>query len=202
MRQPADPDGRQPCSGLHRCIGADAGTLREAWPTRAMARRAVVEYIGWYNGARLPALSATAGPPIGGTGQDRERSLTESWRCTTSRMRSRLRLRSLYRSTYQPTTHRSPQLEQARAAADAMRRLCPGRAGGARGCTVRSRARSTARRGRKSGGCLGASGGPACVHARSLRGDAVDLLRARDTSRLTSRRRRGTGTAARRHAQS
>jgi transposase InsO family protein len=23
------------------------------WPTRAMARRAVVEYIGWYNGARL-----------------------------------------------------------------------------------------------------------------------------------------------------
>jgi transposase InsO family protein len=26
---------------------------RQAWPTRAMARRAVVEYIGWYNGTRL-----------------------------------------------------------------------------------------------------------------------------------------------------
>ncbi len=25
----------------------------QAWPTRAMARRAVVEYIGWYNGTRL-----------------------------------------------------------------------------------------------------------------------------------------------------
>jgi transposase InsO family protein len=25
----------------------------QTWPTRAMARRAVVEYIGWYNGARL-----------------------------------------------------------------------------------------------------------------------------------------------------
>jgi transposase InsO family protein len=26
---------------------------RQAWPTRAMARRAVVEYIAWYNGTRL-----------------------------------------------------------------------------------------------------------------------------------------------------
>jgi transposase InsO family protein len=26
---------------------------REAWPTKAAARRAVVEYIGWYNGIRL-----------------------------------------------------------------------------------------------------------------------------------------------------
>jgi transposase InsO family protein len=26
---------------------------QQAWPTRAMARRAVVEYIGWYNGTRL-----------------------------------------------------------------------------------------------------------------------------------------------------
>jgi transposase InsO family protein len=25
----------------------------QTWPTRAIARRAVVEYIGWYNGARL-----------------------------------------------------------------------------------------------------------------------------------------------------
>ena len=25
----------------------------QAWPTRAMARRAAVEYIGWYNGTRL-----------------------------------------------------------------------------------------------------------------------------------------------------
>lgn len=25
----------------------------QAWPTRAMARRAIVEYIGWYNGTRL-----------------------------------------------------------------------------------------------------------------------------------------------------
>jgi len=25
----------------------------QAWPTRTMARRAVVEYIAWYNGTRL-----------------------------------------------------------------------------------------------------------------------------------------------------
>jgi putative transposase len=25
----------------------------QPWPTRAMARRAIVEYIGWYNGTRL-----------------------------------------------------------------------------------------------------------------------------------------------------
>jgi len=25
----------------------------QAWPTRAMARRSVVEYIAWYNGTRL-----------------------------------------------------------------------------------------------------------------------------------------------------
>ena len=25
----------------------------QAWPTRASARRAIVEYIGWYNGTRL-----------------------------------------------------------------------------------------------------------------------------------------------------
>jgi len=25
----------------------------QAWPTRAAARRAIVEYIGWYNGTRL-----------------------------------------------------------------------------------------------------------------------------------------------------
>lgn len=25
----------------------------QAWPTRAMARRAIVEYIAWYNGTRL-----------------------------------------------------------------------------------------------------------------------------------------------------
>jgi putative transposase len=25
----------------------------QAWPTRAMARRAIVDYIAWYNGARL-----------------------------------------------------------------------------------------------------------------------------------------------------
>lgn len=24
----------------------------QAWPTRAMARRAVIEYIAWYNGSR------------------------------------------------------------------------------------------------------------------------------------------------------
>jgi putative transposase len=27
----------------------------QAWPTRAMARRAIVEYIAWYNGTRLPS---------------------------------------------------------------------------------------------------------------------------------------------------
>lgn len=25
----------------------------QAWPTRAMARRAVIDYIAWYNGTRL-----------------------------------------------------------------------------------------------------------------------------------------------------
>jgi len=25
----------------------------QAWPTKAMARRAIVEYIAWYNGTRL-----------------------------------------------------------------------------------------------------------------------------------------------------
>ncbi len=27
--------------------------VTQAWPTRAMARRAIVEYIAWYNGTRL-----------------------------------------------------------------------------------------------------------------------------------------------------
>jgi transposase InsO family protein len=29
------------------------GLNEQPWPTRAAARRATVEYIGWYNGARL-----------------------------------------------------------------------------------------------------------------------------------------------------
>ena len=65
---------------------------------------------------------------------------------------------------------RSAQLEQAGAAADAMRRLRPGRPCGAGGCTVRSRARSAARRGRMPGGRLGASGRTrSCIRAMASR---------------------------------
>jgi len=35
----------------------------QAWPDRAMARRAIVEYIAWYNGIRLQAPWATAALP-------------------------------------------------------------------------------------------------------------------------------------------
>jgi putative transposase len=41
---------------FHRIVFASIkGELldRQAWPTRAMARRAIVEYIAWYNGTRL-----------------------------------------------------------------------------------------------------------------------------------------------------
>jgi transposase InsO family protein len=34
----------------------------EAWPTRASARRAVVEYIGWYNGTRLHSTLSYRSP--------------------------------------------------------------------------------------------------------------------------------------------
>jgi hypothetical protein len=34
----------------------------QAWPTRAMARRAVVEYIGWYNGTRLHSTLGYTSP--------------------------------------------------------------------------------------------------------------------------------------------
>jgi hypothetical protein len=44
----------------------------QTWPTRAMARRAVVEYIGWYTGCT--ALSATAAPP---NTRNRTRSRTQ-----------------------------------------------------------------------------------------------------------------------------
>jgi transposase InsO family protein len=51
----------------------------QAWPTRAMARRAIVEYLAWYNGtpaaqhARLQDTRRTRR-----TGQDQEGGLTES----------------------------------------------------------------------------------------------------------------------------
>jgi len=34
----------------------------QAWPTRAMARRAIVEYIAWYNGTRLPSTLGYRSP--------------------------------------------------------------------------------------------------------------------------------------------
>jgi putative transposase len=51
----------------------------QTWSTRAMARRAVVEYIGWYNGARLHSTLGYRSPAeIRGTEQDHECSLTKS----------------------------------------------------------------------------------------------------------------------------
>jgi hypothetical protein len=94
------------------CRADDAGRRscwRRCWPptssvvTRAMARRAVVEYIGWYNGTRLHSTLGYRSPAEYEE-QDHECSLTKSWRCPTSRVRSRLRLRSPHRSTCQPTT--------------------------------------------------------------------------------------------------
>jgi hypothetical protein len=35
-----------------------------SWPTRAGAKRAVVEYIGWYSGSRLHSSFATKARPI------------------------------------------------------------------------------------------------------------------------------------------
>ena len=43
-------------------------TDTRAWPARAAACRAIVEYIAWYNGTRLfPAPSVTAAPPTSKT---------------------------------------------------------------------------------------------------------------------------------------
>jgi transposase InsO family protein len=51
----------------------------QTWPTRAMAPRAVVEYIGWYNGTRLHSTLGYRSPAeIRGTEQDHECSLTKS----------------------------------------------------------------------------------------------------------------------------
>jgi transposase InsO family protein len=47
----------------------------QAWPTRAMARRAVVEHIGWYNGTRLHKTLGYSSPGrIRGAKQDQEGS--------------------------------------------------------------------------------------------------------------------------------
>ena len=37
----------------------------QAWPTRAMARRAVADYIGWYNGTRHSTLGYVGYPVAG-----------------------------------------------------------------------------------------------------------------------------------------
>jgi len=34
----------------------------QAWPTRPMAKRAIVEYIGWYNGTRLHSTPGHRSP--------------------------------------------------------------------------------------------------------------------------------------------
>jgi putative transposase len=34
----------------------------QAWATRAAARRAIAEYIGWYNGTRLPSALGYLSP--------------------------------------------------------------------------------------------------------------------------------------------
>ena len=44
--------GQRPRRELLRLAQRRAHRL-QAWPTRAGARRAVTEYIGWYNGTRL-----------------------------------------------------------------------------------------------------------------------------------------------------
>jgi putative transposase len=45
--------GQRPRRELLRCPQRRELTGAQAWPTRATARRAIVEYIGWYNGTRL-----------------------------------------------------------------------------------------------------------------------------------------------------
>lgn len=37
----------------------------QSWPTHALARRAVVEYIGWYNGTRLHSTLGYLSPQSG-----------------------------------------------------------------------------------------------------------------------------------------
>jgi transposase InsO family protein len=52
---------------------------RQAWPTRATTRRAIVEYIAWYNGARLHSTLGYRSPArIRRKQQDQEDSLTKS----------------------------------------------------------------------------------------------------------------------------
>lgn len=42
------------------------------WPTRAAARRAIVEYIGWYNGTRLHSTPGYLSPAESGAAKDQE----------------------------------------------------------------------------------------------------------------------------------
>jgi putative transposase len=44
----------------------------QAWPTRAMARRAIVEYIAWYNGTRLHSTLGYMTPDEFETATDKE----------------------------------------------------------------------------------------------------------------------------------
>jgi transposase InsO family protein len=45
--------GSSSALALRLAVGADGLIDTRAWPTRAGARRTVVEYIAWYNGTRL-----------------------------------------------------------------------------------------------------------------------------------------------------
>jgi len=48
-------------------------TDNQAWPTRAGARRAIVEYIAWYNGTRLHSTLGYRSPA--GFENDRDKKL-------------------------------------------------------------------------------------------------------------------------------
>jgi hypothetical protein len=55
--------GSSSALALRLAVGADGLIDTRAWPTRAGARRAVVEYIAWYNGTGCTHPSATKVQP-------------------------------------------------------------------------------------------------------------------------------------------
>jgi putative transposase len=53
--------GQRPLGVVFASIKGELLDL-QAWPTKAAARRAIVEYIGWYNGTRLHSTLGYCSP--------------------------------------------------------------------------------------------------------------------------------------------